>query len=266
MRAEKAKMTRSLDTLDPLSLDLDRLALFLDFDGTLVEIARRPDLVRLSPHTRKILGAVHAALGGAVAIVTGRDIGNLDEFLAPLHLPVAGVHGQERRRSDGTMSESQVNSEAIGLLYDRLKPFAESKDGLILEKKSGSLALHYRARPDLEEEAVAAMDDASRAIGRVHLIRGKMVIEAKGSSANKGGAVLDFLSEPPFEGRIPFFAGDDVTDEDAFVAVNARKGITVKIGAGETAATYRAADTKEFLDWLGTMIQQMKWTEAVEQP
>lgn len=258
-------MTLPLDCLDIRSFEPLDLAFFLDFDGTLVEIAERPDHVRLTPRTRHSLEAIYEALDGALAIITGRDIGDVDRFLAPLSPPVAGVHGLERRRSDGTISEGQVDKEAIRRLHEQLLPYVERTNGLILERKSGSLALHYRARPDLETEAIAAFDEAIHGIGNIHLVRGKMVIEAKGASDNKGGAVLDFLSEPPFLGRKPFFAGDDVTDEDAFTVVNARNGITVKIGAGETAATHRAADTKAFLDWLSAMVDDLEWTVRVEQ-
>lgn len=254
-----------LEHLDFRTLDPASLALFLDFDGTLVEIARHPDQVQLSPQTRQVLEAMQGALGGAVAIITGRDIGDVDRFLAPLTLPVAGVHGLERRRSDGTIFEGPVNNEAVARLHRRLAHFVEGTEGLILERKSGSLALHYRARPELADEAIAAMDEAAHGIGDIHIVRGKMVIEAKGSSANKGGAVLDFLDEPPFQGRRPFFAGDDVTDEDAFKAVNARQGITVKIGPGETAATYRAADTQAFLEWLSGAVAKLERTEDFEQ-
>lgn len=257
---EIVAMMCPLERLDIRSLDPDGLALFLDFDGTLVEIAKHPDQVQFRPETRRALEVMQGALGGAVAIVTGRDIGDIDRFMAPLALPVAGVHGLERRRSDGTVLEGPVDNEAVNRLYQRMSRFVDGTEGLMLEKKSGSLALHYRARPDLEDQAISAMDEAAHGVGDIHIVRGKMVVEAKGSNANKGGAILDFLAEPPFQGRKPFFAGDDVTDEDAFTAVNAQGGITVKIGPGETAATYRAADTAAFLDWLSGAISKLEWT------
>jgi trehalose 6-phosphate phosphatase len=259
-------MMSPLERLDFQALDPAGLALFLDFDGTLVEIAKHPDQVQISPQTRHALEAMHGMLGGAVAIVSGRDIGDVDRFLSPLSLPVAGVHGLERRRGDGTITAGQSDEEAVARLHQRLLPYVERTEGLMLEKKSGSLALHYRARPELETEAIAAMDEAVHGIGEIHLVRGKMVIEAKGSSANKGGAILEFLAELPFRGRKPFFAGDDVTDEDAFRAVNAERGITVKIGPGETAATYRAADTQAFLDWLWNTVAKLGRKVHLEQP
>ena len=124
------------------------------------------------------------------------------------------------------------------------------EEGLLIERKSGSIALHYRLRPDLEETCVAAVDRAVAAAESIHLMRGKMVIEAKIDGCNQGNAVEDFLSEQPFSGRVPLFAGDDVTDEDAFQVVNALNGITIKVGPGDTHAQYRAKSTADFLDWL----------------
>jgi len=245
-----AMKTEPLSALDPDRVDADHSAIFLDFDGTLVEIADRPDLVRLSPETHLALNKLHAALGGALAVVTGRDIGDVDRFLAPLHLPVAGVHGLKRRSTDGSVHGTNVDGHAISLLKDRLRDFTSGAEGLLIERKSGSVALHYRARPDLEGACIEAMDEAVHGIEGIHLLRGKMVIEAKAKAGDKGRAVKDFLAEPPFSGRTPLFAGDDVTDEDAFAAVNAREGISVKVGPGPTQARYRATDITEFLGWL----------------
>ena len=122
-----------------------------------------------------------------------------------------------------------------------------------------------RARPDLERGCVEAMDDAIHGVEGIHLIRGKMVIEAKADTSDKGGAIRDFLSEPPFARRTPFFAGDDVTDEDAFAVVNSRQGISVKVGPGQTLARYRANSTPVFLDWLRCVGDDLERAQAVEQ-
>src|SRR5690606_9177485 len=125
-----------------------------------------------------------------------------------------------------------------------------SEPGLLLERKSNAVALHYRARPDLETVCGDAMDELAAVTRGIQIKRGKMVFEAKPALADKGTAILDFLKEAPFAGRRPFFAGDDITDEDAFAAVNKLEGITVKIGPGATIANYRAEATPFFLDWL----------------
>jgi trehalose 6-phosphate phosphatase len=251
-------MTEPLSALSSRSIDPQRTAIFLDFDGTLVEFAERPDLVQLSPVTRDALTRIYAALGGALAVITGRDISDVDKFLEPLHLPIAGVHGMKRRSTDGLVHGPVVDARIVAALSDRLQPFVGRSEGLLLERKPGSIALHYRARPDLEAECVAAMDDAVHGVEGIHLIRGKMVIEAKADASDKGGAVEGFLSEFPFAGRTPLFAGDDVTDEDAFAAVNSRQGISVKVGPGETRARYRADSIPEFLDWLQGVADELE--------
>jgi trehalose 6-phosphate phosphatase len=260
-----AIMTEPLTALNSRCINAEHTAIFLDFDGTLVEFAERPDLVQLSPVTKSTLGQIHEALGGALAVITGRDIEDVDRFLKPLHLPVAGVHGLIRRRTDGSVHSPPVDGRAIYEINARLQQFVSSSQGLLLELKSGSVALHYRARPDLENECTEAMDNAVYGLESIHLIRGKMVIEAKADTSDKGGAIRDFLSEPPFAGRMPFFAGDDVTDEDAFVVVNSRQGISVKVGPGQTLARYRANSTPEFLDWLQCVGDDLEQAQTVEQ-
>lgn len=258
-------MTEPLTVLSSRCIDTKHTAIFLDFDGTLVEIAEHPDLVQLSTVTQNSVAQIYLALGGALAVITGRDISDVDKFLKPLHLPVAGVHGLKRRSTDGLVHGPLVDGWAIAALNDRLQKFVSGSSGLLLERKPGSIALHYRARPDLERRCVEAMDDAIHGVEGIHLIRGKMVIEAKADTSDKGGAIRDFLSEPPFAGRTPFFAGDDVTDEDAFAVVNSRQGISVKVGPGQTLARYRANSTPEFLDWLRCVGDDLERAQAVEQ-
>jgi len=243
-------MTKPLTALGSRSIDAERSAVFLDFDGTLVEIAEHPGLVQLSQDTRHALTQLYSALDGALAVITGRDIGDIDRFLKPLHLPIAGVHGLKRRSADGVLRSVLVNDHAISELNDRLQDAITDTKGLLFEHKSGAIALHYRGRPDLEQACVEAMDQATRDMEGIHLVRGKMVIEAKPSMSDKGGAVEHFLSEPPFAGRTPVFAGDDVTDEDAFAVVNSQGGISIKVGPGPTQAHYRSKGITEFLDWL----------------
>jgi len=258
-------MTEPLTALSSRCIDAERTAIFLDFDGTLVEIAEHPDLVQLSRDTRNAVAQIYSALGGALAVITGRDIADIDRFLKPLHLPVAGVHGLRRRSTDGLVYGPLVDGRAIAVLNDRLQPFVSGSSGLLLERKAGSVALHYRARPDLERGCVEAMDDAIHGVEGIHLIRGKMVIEAKADTSDKGGAIRDFLSEPPFAGRMPFFAGDDATCGDAFAVVNSRQGISVKVGPSQTLARYRANSTPEFLDWLRGVADDLERAQAVEQ-
>jgi len=129
---------------------------------------------------------------------------------------------------------------------------------LFLEYKYGAVALHYRSHPELEQDCLTLMETAVSGLPGVELKRGKMVVEAKAVGGNKGAAIADYLNEKPFAGRRAVFAGDDVTDEDAFILVNARDGISIKVGPGETQATYRASGTDEFLTWLRQLPANLK--------
>jgi len=234
----------------PLLSDPDRYALFLDFDGTLVALAPRPEDVRLDDAAQQALERLFRSLGGALAIITGRDIAAIDDFLAPLRLPVAGVHGLTRRGADGQVYAREIEGFFAARIEAALAPLLSAHPELLLERKHGAVALHYRARPDLEPMCLAAMGQAAKDMPGTELKRGKMVIEAKMIAGDKGEAIKDFLAEPPFRGRVPVFAGDDVTDEDAFRMVNERDGISIKVADGETCAAFRAAGTEAILAWL----------------
>jgi trehalose 6-phosphate phosphatase len=242
----------------------DSYAFFFDFDGTLSEIADSPASAVLSDRARQALEALFRATSGAVAIVTGREIGSVDALLSPLQLPVAGVHGMERRNGAGTLSAYKAEEDTAQLMERVLNPFVIHNPGLVLEKKRGALALHYRLRPDLEPLCLSFVEDAAAASSSVVLTRGKMVIETRFHKATKGTAVNDFLQESPFQGRVPFFACDDVADEDAFAAVNGLGGISVKVGPGETQAHFRAASVGAFVNWLSAAAASLKgnWTDG----
>lgn len=237
-------------SLPPLA-PAETVALFLDFDGTLVEIVEHPDLVAIDGRTKEALSTVSGCLSSALAIVTGREIEVIDKFLAPLKLPVAGIHGLMRRDAAGHIPQPPEKlAHFVDKVAERLKPFSQSEAGLVLEIKASSVALHYRARPELERLCLEVCEAAIVDFSDVELKRGKMVFEIKPDIANKGTAILDYMKEAPFMGRTPWFAGDDVTDEDAFKVVNDLGGVTIKVGPGDTVAKYRASDTAEFVKWL----------------
>lgn len=236
----------------------DRIALFLDFDGTLVAIADHPEEVRLDLSTRQALMHLDTLLGGAIAIITGREIAAVDRFLDPLRLSIAGVHGLTRRDAQGRTHRPTVDGGFASAIEKALHPLLQKHSAIFLEYKYGAVALHYRSHPELENQCIALMEAAVAELPGVELKRGKMVVEAKAVGGNKGAAIADYLNEQPFAGRRAVFAGDDVTDEDAFVLVNARDGISIKVGPGETHATYRAAGTDEFLAWLRQLPANLK--------
>ncbi len=217
-------------------------ALFLDFDGTLVDIAGHPEAVVVPRGLVDTLARLRACLGGAVAVVSGRPIAQIDRFLSPLALAVAGGHGAERRRADGSLA--CLEPPPLGMALETAQALARAYPGLLVESKRASVALHYRNGPQLEAVCVAAMQDAVDHCPGLALLKGKMVIEAKPREASKGRAIEAFLDEPPFAGRLPVFIGDDVTDEPGFAAVQRLGGLGVKVGEGVSMATHRLADPK----------------------
>ncbi len=214
-------------------------ALFLDFDGTLVEIAAHPEAVVVPRGLVGTLGRMQEWLGGAAAVISGRSIAQIDRFLDPLVLCVAGVHGAERRRADGSMAWRAV--QPLQPVEDAASALVRRHPALRLETKRGSLALHYRQAPALEPLCLATLTSAIAQSPGLTLLRGKMVVEAKPASVSKGRAIEAFLEEPPFAGRRPVFIGDDVTDEAGFAVVQSRGGLAVKVGEGPTSATQRLA-------------------------
>jgi len=241
----------------PALNDADRYALFFDFDGTLADIVENPKDVQVTEATTATLKALCETFGGAVAIITGRDIPSIDSFLAPVRLPVAGVHGLSRRNAVGEVHTPDFDTGLLDRIAAALTRFVDREQGLILERKHGAIALHYRQRPELATPCLDAMQRAVQDAPGVILRTGKMVVEAVGHPTNKGAAIADFLRESPFEGRIPVFVGDDLTDEDGFALVNERNGVSIKVGPGETQARYRVADREALLSWLDGIVRNL---------
>lgn len=235
----------------------EHFAFFFDFDGTLADIAARPEDVEVTDATREALSALRHSLEGAVAIITGREIAAIDRFLKPVQMPVAGVHGLTRRDATGQMHRPEYDGDALQAVQTKLEGFVAQEPGLLLEAKQGALALHYRLRPELEGVCLEVMEKAVDRAPSITVRRGKMVIEAVGHSGNKGEAIESFLTERPFAGRVPVFAGDDLTDEDGFASVNRLQGISIKVGQGDTQARYRVRDREELLSWLNAIIARI---------
>lgn len=214
-------------------------ALFLDFDGSLVDLAPQPEAVIVPSGLIATLGAIHRYLGGALALISGRPIEQIDGFLRPLQLPVAGVHGTERRSADGTVT--LLSTHPLQEVEDAAHALAALHPALRVENKRGSVALHYRQAPELERLCLETMQGAVDGSPGLTLLRGKMVAEAKPGGASKGHAIEAFLKEAPFAGRMPVFVGDDVTDEVGFSTVQRLHGLGIKVGEGATVAWQRLA-------------------------
>ena len=214
-------------------------ALFLDFDGSLVDLAPQPEAVIVPSELVATLQSLSGYLGGALALISGRPIEQIDAFLTPLRLPAAGVHGAERRGADGGITLLSTHPlervEAAALTLAARHPL------LRVENKRGSIALHYRQAPELEELCLDTMQAAVEESPGLTLLRGKMVAEAKPGGASKGRAIEAFMQEAPFAGRTPVFVGDDFTDEVGFSTVQRLSGLGIKVGDGPTVAWQRLA-------------------------
>ncbi|MFT3777513.1 MAG: trehalose-phosphatase [Ottowia sp.] len=232
-----------------------RHALFLDFDGTLAEIAAQPQAVRVHADVVPSLRALHAALGGALAIVTGRAMADADHFLAPLRLPVACEHGAHIRASDGHVGTTPALD--LAPVLEALRPLVARHPGLLVEAKRTGLALHYRQAPHLEPLCVQALTRVLNGVPGAELLRGKCVLEIKPAGPSKGRAIGDFMRRPPFAGRMPLFMGDDVTDEAGFAAVQALGGLGVKVGEGATQAHARIGAPADVRAWLRSSAQAL---------
>ncbi|WP_375451614.1 trehalose-phosphatase [uncultured Devosia sp.] len=220
-----------------------RLAIFTDFDGTLVEIAETPDDVDVPLSLPEALQRAARELDSAFAVLTGREIGDIDRYLAPLVLPVAGAHGTQRRRADGTMEPvDTAATEAAEEIARAIGPLVEAHPQLLVEAKDGAVALHFRQAPELEAACRMAMEEAVRHVANFTLVPGKMVFEARPRGVSKGTALRAFMAEEPFLGRTPIFIGDDTTDEDGFIAAQDLGGVGIKLGEGDTAARMRIAN------------------------
>lgn len=230
-------------------------ALFLDVDGSLLDIALRHDAVHVDPDLCDTLGRLCTALDGALALISGRSITDLDRLFRPLALPAAGQHGLERRDADGHCWPPPERPEGFIAADAALAVFVATHPGTRLERKSHALALHFRQAPAFADTARAvALTAAALTRPPLAIIAGKMVVELRVPGADKGAAIRAFLGTPPFRGRRPVFVGDDITDEDGFAAVNALGGESILVGDRPTQACWRIASAGALRHWLGTLV------------
>ncbi len=239
----------SATSLPPPAVDW---AFFLDIDGTLLAHADTPDAVRVDGAMRGLLAELKTGAGGALALISGRSVADIDQLFAPLALPTAGQHGAERRDAAGRMHRHEFPAAPVRRAAKRMGEFAAAHPGLLLEDKGRSLALHFRLAPQLESQARALVDEVVAELGEgFELQRGKMVLEIRRGGRDKGSAIAEFMAEAPFRGRTPLFIGDDLTDELGFGVVNAMGGISIKVGEGPSQARWRIADAAAVRAWLG---------------
>lgn len=224
--------------------------LFLDFDGTLVNLESRPDDVRCDEALISLLDRTTQGLSGAVAIISGRQIEAVDALIAPLRIAVAGVHGFERRAADGIVYRPTPHAGRLGMLRQRLVQFVAGHPGLLLEDKALALAVHFRNAPHLAGIVREYMQGLNALYGdELELLDGSSVLEVKPATHSKATAVEAFMQEEPFAGRTPIYIGDDTTDYDGFVAVVRHEGMAIGVGS-MVSAPWRLRDPSAVRLWL----------------
>lgn len=210
----------------------ERCAVFLDFDGTLTNLAPRPDQVVVDGCLLYLLDDLYVATAGATAVISGRPIEDLDARLAPLRLPIAGVHGAQRRRADGALEKCAIPATVVWQTRMALRMRLRRFEGLFIEDKGTAFAVHYRGAPPFSMSRLRAdlnaLAVASRGIFEV--MEGAEVLELRPRACDKGEALASFMSEAPFAGRFPIFIGDDHTDRAGFAAVARAKGMCIAVG------------------------------------
>jgi len=243
-------------SLPPLSDG--NLAFFFDLDGTLAEIQPHPDQVHIPIAVRALLEKISVMQDGALALISGRPMAELDKLAAPHRFPLAGVHGAERRDINGNTHAVTLPAEVAQALKLRLETELAAMPGTELECKGMAFALHYRQALEFESSILSLASTLVSFYEELSLQPGKCVVEIKPRGINKGEAIAAFMEQPPFAGRTPVFIGDDLTDEAGFSVVNAMNGISIKVGKGETDARYRLMNVQAVHAWLEYVVQQLE--------
>lgn len=227
-------------------------AVFLDVDGTILEIASTPQDVYVPASLKIVLTELCTRLDGALALVTGRSIADLDRLLNPLRFCAAGIHGCERREASGCVLRPMVEQQMLDGARARLSQLARQFPELLLEDKGAALAVHFRRAPHLQIVVRETLSRIVAELGPQFMMQpGKCVLEIRPARWTKGSAIDAFMQLPPFAGKTPVFIGDDLTDEEGFAYVNRRGGLSIRVGSPSvTRAKYWLEDVAEAAAWL----------------
>jgi trehalose 6-phosphate phosphatase len=235
------------------AVDLGKACLFLDVDGTIVDLAAVPGDARAVPALVAHLAELRRRLDGALCLVSGRPIAQLDGLFQPLRLPCAGVHGLERRSADGALQRATIPVTLLDAASSELNRLINGRSGLLLEIKPGALALHYRRVPEAADFVRLVLGRlVSRYAPQLGCIDGDKVMELVPAGCGKGAAVEAFMAEPPFAGRQPVYVGDDTTDAAALEAARRHHGIDVAVG-DRVSARWRMDSPADVRQWLARL-------------
>lgn len=235
-----------------------RWALFLDVDGTLLGFADDPDHVCVPGVLITTLAALRESLDGALALVSGRRIDDLDLLFGHPGWAMAGLHGLQRRSDDGSEFDYQAESTSLRELQQGATALAARLPGVRVENKGACVALHCREAPQKEAALAESTQRLARSLPGYEVQPGDHVYELKPTAIDKGRAVQAFLAESPFCGRLPVYLGDDLTDEHAFDVVNACSGISVRVGQREPSkALFTLGNPATVQDWLYAVLNRL---------
>jgi trehalose 6-phosphate phosphatase len=241
-----------IETIPLPSANLRDIAVLLDIDGTILDIAPTPGAVIVPASLRRTLTRLSRETGGALALVSGRSLGDIDILFAPLRLPAIGGHGAEIRLSPDATAETEHALALDGNLRERVAEIAADAPGVLVEDKGYSLAVHYRLAPEQEgrvKEAVAAIK-ADWPKEPIEVLPGKSVVEIKPASFHKGAAIRELMQHKPFAGRQPIFVGDDITDESAFAVMPEFNGMGFSVGRRAAGTAHCFAAPSDVRHWL----------------
>jgi len=238
------------------ALDLSRSALFLDIDGTMLDIAAAPHQVHVPPELPAELARISELCGGALALISGRAIEDIDRLFQPNRFPAAGAHGAQLRRTQGGTIDrvSRPIPEALRESFCALA----SGSGTFIEDKGATLALHYRLaeHAPFDEKKISALQKQAGNSG-FGVLNGKKVLELTPLGVDKGIAIRAFMAKPPFQGRQPVFAGDDWTDAHGFAVLEELGGVGITVGARFAGAKYCAERPSVVRAWLKGLVDSV---------
>jgi trehalose 6-phosphate phosphatase len=249
---------RETAAIQAVPLPTSAWCLFLDVDGTLLELADHPGAVFVDPELKSLLSGLRDASGGAVALISGRTIADLDQLFSDPTLLLAGLHGCERRDVRGKLHVAPVALEQLSQVRGGLQRIVSRHPGLMLEDKGAGLALHFLKARELEHELRAEVSLlAAPLVPHFALLDGHAVIEIKPAAHTKDSAVSAFMEEEPFRGRMPIFIGDDRTDYAGFAAVRRFGGLAIAVG-DRVKADWWLPGPAAVREWLGQLAASVK--------